>query len=73
MCVWQVGILTISSLHCTISCERCLQLETQKNKKLLTDSLRVGQQVQNQSLSAQVGVVRSKFCVFQGRGMPSYS
>lgn len=59
MYVWQVGILTISSLCSTISCERCLRLETQKIKMLLADSLKVDQQVQKQSLSAQVGVVRS--------------
>lgn len=45
MCVWQVGVLTIFSLCCSINCTKCLQLETCKNKMFLTDSLKVDHEV----------------------------
>lgn len=44
--MWQVVFLTISS-HCyNISCRRCLWLQTCKNQRVQTDSLKVDKQVQ---------------------------
>lgn len=65
MCVWQVGVFTLSSLHCNINCGRRLWLGTCKNKRFLTDSLKVDQQVQRNAFLHGLVWLEVSFVLFR--------